>query len=166
MKEKISKKRIRKKIKVIVSIIASITVIVGAFNIYTRVNSFKYISEKNITYVPTSIAKMHHRDIIGIDEFEYWVFKLNKTEQKEMQKYLKTDDWSLINSNHPEFVLERAEDETNLTFNSGNCYICVYDNSENKIITNAADDLHMSQNTIYFIYDTSSHYYVVMHMTM
>lgn len=130
-----------------------------------------YITEQVDIYVPDGIAK-EFKQYLSIDIDEYWIFCLNKEEQNEIQKDIETNNWRLVNDTDVMIV----EDHTTFddygdiyeSINNHKCYIYIFD-CDNKIeLPN--DNGYFTANDCYewlfFIYDTETHYYYVVHQSM
>lgn len=130
-----------------------------------------YITEQVDIYVPDGIAK-EFKQYLSIDIDEYWIFRLNKEEQNEMQKDIETNKWRLVNDTDVTIVEDHTSyDDDSVIYESINnhkCYIYIFD-CDNKIeLPN--DNGYFTANDCYewlfFIYDTETHYYYVVHQSM
>ena len=153
----------QKTIKALCIIIAIITVFSCTIKIsFGDIN--EYISELNIVYTPTGPANRFHYDL-SIDLFEYWVFNLTDKEEKLLFIDVENGNWSVLNSQHISKLetLEHYNEILGYSYKKHDCYICIYDYHEDKIITNSDNQIYYdTAGWIIFLYDTqASKYYCV-----
>jgi len=118
-----------------------------------------YVSEMGV-YTPGGIPDEYYNDFFNIDIFEYWVYKLNKSEQKEIEKDLKSGCWlpgsySILRK----FGFEQEPEE------ESECYTCCYDVRNECFVRVSSTSNYPSPCIIYF-YDTVTHYYYCIHWSM
>ena len=128
-----------------------------------------YITEKNIVYTPDTLAVKSHKDIISIDTFNYWIFKLNDEQKAEISEELDNGNWSQVNNLHLNklsgFLYEEKEFEP-IIYNSA-CKICVYDDFNGRIVTSEDKSVYdLLTQTIIFVYEPENGYYICIHITM
>lgn len=127
-----------------------------------------HITEKNIVYTPNTLALKSYRDVISIDFFDYWIFKLNDKQRKEIEKDLTNEKWSKVNSLHIEILQRFLYEEKNFeaVIYNENCYICVYDALNNKIVTCSDNSVYDLLYQMYiFIYEPETGYYICIYKT-
>lgn len=124
---------------------------------YENINN-SYVSETGV-YTPGGIPQEYHIDL-SIDTFEYWVYKLNKSEQKEIEEDLKSGYWlSGDYNNIRKFGFEQETDGVN------ECYICCYD-VYNECFVSVIDIENYPSPCVIYFYDAVTHYYYCIHWSM
>lgn len=132
----------------------------------------------NPVYTPAGdhLPRKFHATIFSIDEYMHWVYKLNETEQKEILSDIENGNWSLMDENI--YYRIKAFDGfyggSKILSNSllnHECYVCVYDPNQEKIMTNDADyfcddDSVYHANWVIFLYDTETFKYYCIYATM
>ena len=128
----------------------------------------EYITDKRIVYTPNTIAKKYYNEF-SIDIFEYWIFILNEKQKQVIEEELGNSKWSKINGYHMSelFHFLMYEEDLEKILESENCYICVYDRYNDKIITNADKYVYdaLTQKII-FVYEMKTGTYICIHETI
>ena len=163
------KRTINKKILIILVLVVSICI---AFSFVIRfafggIN--EYIPELGIVYVPQKPAIRFHYQILTPDIFEYWVFRLTDKEEKAILDGVEKGDWSEMNSHHINKLeyFDGYEKIFGDKYKNHKCYICIYDDKENKVITDSKNIIcEDTTKWIIFLYDTESNLYYCVHETM
>ncbi len=147
-------------------VLAVFLIIVAFSGIWTIVFKAKYENIKNSyvsetgVYTPGGIPNEYHNDFFSIDIFEYWVYKLNKSEQKEIEEDLKSGYW--LPGSYSilwKFGLEQESDD------ESECYTCCYD-VRNESFVRVRDTENYPSPCIIYFYDAVTHYYYCVHWSM
>ena len=103
------------------------------------------------------------------DIYEYYVFKLSNREEEIIIQEAENCNWSEMTSLHVN-KLEHFESYNaflDCTYRHHKCYICIYDEQNNQIITNSDNDIyHDTTGWIIFLYDTETNKYYCVFQTM
>ncbi len=164
-----------KRLRKIVSIVAVCLVVLIVFLSFIfklkfgRVDS--YITALVDIYIPTGISDEFKQEL-SIDIYEYWIFKLNDEEQGEITKDIKSNNWRVMTDKDVNIVEERTafdkDSDVYKSINNHKCYIYIFDcDNEIELPNNKGyflgnDCFHW----LFFIYDTETNYYYVIHQSM
>ena len=92
-----------------------------------------YITETVDIYVPDGIP-YKFKSILSIDIADFWIFRLNKKEQVEMERDLKINNWNIIDDEEIMVVEESigydAYSEMHQSINEHKCYIYTFDHEK------------------------------------
>ncbi len=128
----------------------------------------EYIAQLDIVYTPTKPAFRFYYQIMSIDTFEYWIFKLNDKEEKKILDEVEEGKWSEVNSQH----MGRLEDFEYYgkifgeKYKDHESYICIYDEMRGNIITDSSSAIwEETANWIIFLYDTETNLYYCVYET-
>lgn len=151
----------------IIIIAVLILVEITAFRCYSgTINS--YIQELNIVYTPTKPAyKYYHWH--WTDIYEYHVFRLSNKEEKIILQEAQNGNWSEMTTEHINKLdsMEHYEEFLDAEYKKHKCYICIYDNNNQKIITNSDfDSYYYTISRIVFLYDTETNKYYYVYQSM
>jgi len=151
-----------KKRKKVLAVFLIIVVFSGIWTIifkakYENIKN-SYVSETGV-YTPSGIPDEYHNEL-SIDTFEYWVYELNKSEQKEIEEDLKSGCW--LPGSYSilwKFGFEQEPEE------ESECYTCCYD-VRNECFVKVIDTENYPSPCIIYFYDTVTHYYYCIHWSM
>ena len=147
--------------KLIIILVILIFVETTAFRCYFGTLN-PYISDLNIVYTPTKPAYKFHR-WYWIDIYDYSVFRLSNKEEKIILQEAENGKWSELTQHHIN-LLDYYEDYyefLDYSYRYHKCYICIYDELNNQIVTDFCEDI--PPNRIIFLYDTETNkYYCVL----
>ena len=147
--------------KLIIIITALILIETIAFRCYSGTLN-PYISDLNIVYTPTKPAyKYYHWH--WTDIYEYYVFKLSNKEEKILLQEAEEGKWSELTPYHIN-ELNYYEEFLDYSYRHHKCFICIYDEQNNQIVTDS--DIDMPPNRIIFLYDTETNKYYCVFQTM
>ena len=153
--------------KLIIIIVVLILIEATAFRCYSGTLN-PYIKELNIVYTPTKPAyKYYHWN--WTDIYEYYVFKLSNREEEIIIQEAENCNWSEMTSLHVNKLdhFESYNEFLDCTYRYHKCYICIYDEQNNQIITNSDNDIyHDTTGWIIFLYDTETNKYYCVFQTM
>ncbi len=127
-----------------------------------------YITEQVDIYIPDGIAN-EFKQFLSIDIDEYWIFHLNKKEQDEMNKDIETNNWRVMNDTDVMMVKNHTggyDENCHIyeSINNHKCYIYIFDCDNKTELPN--DNANDCYEWLFFIYDTETHYYYVIHQSM
>ena len=171
MKKIINKiKNIRPRTKKIIIILLVISQLLIDVNILCFGKINPYIVEQSVVYTPTKYPSKFHYDIISIDEFQYWVFRLNnKEEQIIIQEAESGGNWTKMTGEHAD-KLDSFDHYIKIFgyfYRFHDCYICIYDDQNSEIITDSENLIyHDTTEWIIFLYDTDTNKYYCIFQTM
>ena len=156
-----------KKLRNLVIVIIFFVCVVMLVNFFENWKISEYITDKKIVYTPDTIAKKYYSEL-SIDVFEYWIFTLNDEQKQEIEKELE-NKWSKNNGYYMgefDHFLMYEEDLENL-LESKNCYVCLYDRYNDKVITTVDEyDNNSLTQKIMFVYEKNTGTYICIHETM
>lgn len=150
--------------KLIIIIITLIIIEATAFRCYWGTLN-PYISDLNIVYTPSKPAyKFHHW--YWIDIYDYYVFRLSNREEEIIIQEAEEGKWSELTSEHINKLdyYDYCDEFLDYSYRYHNCYICIYDEQNNQIVTDSDDDI--PPNRIIFLYDTETNKYYCVFQTM
>lgn len=151
--------------KLIIAIVVLILIETTAFRwYYNTINP--YIAELNIVYTPKKPAYdvyyWHWTDIS-----EHYAFRLSNREEKIIIQEAKDEKWSEMTYEHTEILDWQHEEFLDNNYQNHNCYICIYDEGNNKIVTDSINDTEtILSDRIVFLYDTETNKYYCFFDTM
>ena len=150
--------------KLIIILVILIFLEVTAFRCYFGTLN-PYIKELNIVYTPTKPAyKFYHW--YWIDIYDYYVFRLSNREEKIIVQEAEEGKWSELTPYHINELdyYEHYEEFLDYSYRHHKCFICIYDEQNNQIVTDSNND--MPPNRIIFLYDTETNKYYCVFETM
>lgn len=156
-----------KKIIIILLVISQLLIGVNIL-FFGKINP--YIVEQSVVYTPSKYPSKFHYDIISIDEFQYWVFRLNnKEEQIIIQEAESGGNWTKMTGEHVD-KLDSFDHYIKIfgyLYRFHDCYICIYDDQNGEIITNSENRIYLDTTEwIIFLYDTDTNKYYCVLETM
>ncbi len=132
----------------------------------------------NPVYTPQGerLPQKFHVEILCIDEYMYWVYKLNEEEQTAVLEDIEKGKWSELNESHYRSIKNfdgsyGAEEIFSENLLDHECYLCVYDPQEDMIITTSVnyfcdDNSVWHSSWVIYLYDTDTRNYYCMYATM
>ena len=130
-------------------------------------NMNSYIEGLNVVYTPTKTAyRFHHWH--WTDIYEYLVFRLSNKEEKIILQEVENGNWSKMTSEHVD-KLDSLEyyDVLGYFYRYHKCYICIYDDQNNAIITNSDKTIYLETTKwIIFLYDTETNKYYYIYQSL
>lgn len=150
--------------KLIIIIVILIIIEATAFRCYFGTLN-PYISELNIVYTPTKPAyRFYHW--YWIDIYDYYVFRLSNREEKIIIQEAENGKWSELTSEHIDKLeyFDYYEEIWGNDYKKHKCYICIYDEQNNQIVTDSENDI--PSNRIIFLYDTETNKYYCVFQTI
>lgn len=151
-------------------------IIIIAILIFVEATAFRcyfgtlnpYISELNIVYTPTKPAYKFYR-WYWIDIYDYSVFRLSNREEKIIIQEAEDGKWSELTPYHINKLdhYDYCDEFLDYSYRYHKCYICIYDEQNNKIITDSDNEIyHDTIGWIIFLYDTETNKYYCVFQTM
>lgn len=151
--------------KLIIAIVVLILIETTAFRwYYNTINP--YIAELNIVYTPKKPAYdvyyWHWTDIS-----EHYAFRLSNREEKIIIQEFEDGKWSEMTYEHTEILDWQREEFLDNNYQNHKCYICIYDEQNNEVITDTLNDMvTFPCDRIVFLYDTETNKYYCFFDTM
>lgn len=170
MKKIVNKiKNIKPRTKKLIIILLVISQLLIAINILCFGKINPYITEQNVVYTPTKLPSRFHYTIISIDEFQYWVFRLNnKEEQIIINEAENGGNWTKMTDEHVD-KLDSFDSYIKIFgyfYRYHDCYISIYDAQNGEIITNSENLIYLDTTEwIVFLYDTDTNKYCCVFQT-
>lgn len=159
MRDKFFTKNVNRKVAIVLCILAFIVAVSWVFMVKVTNIRNSFVSEIGV-YTPSGVPNEYRNDIISIDIYQYWVYKLNEYEQKAIEEDMKTGYWVASSySILSPFDFEITSDITN------ECYACCYDVRNECFVEFRGSNSYPSPCVIYF-YDAVTHYYYCVYWSM
>ncbi len=157
--------------------LVSIVVLLSALGfIWCKISKVNpYITDKQIVYVPESVPRKFHYDLVGFffgnDGFEYWVIKPNKADKEALLEDVQNGNWSDFNGQYNDILFglnyygnEFTKPVISKQLNSEGTYICYYDDVKEEVV-NEFDSSFITSQWIIFIYDSEANIYYCIHQS-
>ncbi len=137
-----------------------------------------FFDSGNPVYTPEGehLPRKFYVMLFCIDDYMHWVYKLNAEEQEDVLADIGKGNWTLLSEDV--FYLVKGFDGfyggskiLNKSLLDHECYVCVYDPHQEKIITNHSDyfcddDSIYHTNWVIFLYDTETFKYYCIYASM
>ena len=151
--------------KLIITIVVLLLIGTTAFRCYYNTIN-PYIAELNIVYTPKKPAYdvyyWHWTDIS-----EHYKFRLSNREEEIIIQEAKDGKWAKMTDEHIDMLDWYYNEPLDNNYKNHKCYICIYDEQNNEIITDSLNDIvTFPGDRIIFLYDTETNKYYCFFDTM
>lgn len=129
----------------------------------------EYIAELDVVYTPQKTATRFYYQLMSIDTFEYWIFKINNDEKQILLEDIEEGNWSVMTPEHIDKIeyFEHYDKVFGDAYKRHECYICIYDKSRNEVITESKNEIWQDTTKwIIFLYDTEYNRYYCVYETV